>query len=288
MIPASRLDPRSAGKPLPDRQSDGSTRLALRPDIGSYYRAWNLVAPVVVSYGPRRFGSRMPAVPEVVESKEPWARLNSNANQQDADDPEVGPGQYGWKCAPHQHKRNGIHRGIRSVVQPSTLRGTDLSRNCLPQAVAPLASESTDGRGPFIQIPPPLSGRRWQKSLGSSHHQVKVCRWSAVAFGVDLPQTAARLTSLSGLVELLKQLLEPLDEFEERNTEDSADLAQLQQVQATCAGFIIADEGLGFSQCPSGMCPVSVALLLHQVWTWRLVFGGEGSHSDWCRFPYAW
>jgi hypothetical protein len=36
---------------------------------------------------------------------------------------------------------------------------------------------------------------------------------------------------------------------------------------------------------PSGMCPVSVALLLHQVWTWRLVFGGEGSHSDWCRFP---
>ena len=72
MIPASRLDPRSAGKPLPDRQSDGSTRLALRPDIGSYYRARNLVAPVVVSYGPLRFGSRMPALPEVVESKELW------------------------------------------------------------------------------------------------------------------------------------------------------------------------------------------------------------------------
>jgi len=122
---------------------------------------------VVVSYGPRRFGSRMPAVPEVVESKEPWARLNSNANQQDADDPEVGPGQYGWKCAPHQHKRNGIHRGIRSVLQPNTLRGTDLPRNRLPQAVAPRASESTTCRGPFIQIPPPLSRRRWQKSLGS-------------------------------------------------------------------------------------------------------------------------
>ena len=56
-------------------------------------------------------------------------------------------------------------------------------------------------------------------------------------------------TSLSGLVELLKQLLEPSDQFDERNTEDSADLAQLQQVQTTSAGFIVADECLGLSQC---------------------------------------
>jgi hypothetical protein len=56
-------------------------------------------------------------------------------------------------------------------------------------------------------------------------------------------------TAIYGLVDLLKQLFELLDELDERDTEDSADLAQLQQVQATCAGFIIADEGLGLSQC---------------------------------------
>jgi hypothetical protein len=54
--------------------------------------------------------------------------------------------------------------------------------------------------------------------------------------------------AISGLIDLLKQLLELLDELDERDTEDSADLAQLQQVQATCARFIIADEGLGLSQ----------------------------------------
>jgi|ERR1019366_9022455 hypothetical protein len=72
MIPASRLDPRATGKPLADRQSDGSTRLALRADIGSYDRAGNFIAPVVVSGGPRWSGSGMPALPEVVESEEPW------------------------------------------------------------------------------------------------------------------------------------------------------------------------------------------------------------------------
>jgi hypothetical protein len=48
---------------------------------------------------------------------------------------------------------------------------------------------------------------------------------------------------------LPKRVFEFPDEFDERNTEDSADLAQLQQVQTTSAGFIVADECLGLSQC---------------------------------------
>jgi hypothetical protein len=57
-----------------------------------------------------------------------------------------------------------------------------------------------------------------------------------------------RLT-LRHIQNLSKRLFELPDEVDEGDTQNSADLAEFQEVQTTSAGFIIADEGLGLSQC---------------------------------------
>ena len=57
-------------------------------------------------------------------------------------------------------------------------------------------------------------------------------------------------------ITLPNQFFEPFDQINERDAKDAADLAQLQKIETTCAGFIVADEGLRLSQC---LCHVNLA-----------------------------